>query len=247
MRYDRRGRRGELPIPIAIQRRRRSVAPVGPGRIGRAGVEAEVAPGVVEDDEVRDPAEVEDRAARGRAPSDPRPKRTASAIGESGPRRRRRRRGRGSPRSRGDRPDRDDVAIADFERRTDGPVDTAIVIDRLAMRADQVDVPGDRPASRWSSRADAANTSPIIACSSATPRTSSPARLMTRGLTSGSCGCRGSAAARPQPQPPAPSSGGWRRRSVALVPNMAPPGSAGLAATLQQVVEGMRREILLEP
>ena len=43
------------------------------------------------------------------------------------------------------RPDRDHVAVADLERRPERPGDPAVMIDRLAVRADEVDVLGGVP------------------------------------------------------------------------------------------------------
>ena len=137
---------GELPVAVArqcaagepprqpVQRRvrRARVEPEDPRRV------------VVEHGEIGDPAEVEDRPAAARllaaSPAeqhrigDRRQRRTLAAGGdvagaEVGD--------HGAP-----RPDRDHVAVADLERRPDRPGDAAVMIDRLAVRADDVDVIG---------------------------------------------------------------------------------------------------------
>ena len=158
------------------------------------------------------------RIARRRPGSSPprRPNSTASAIGESGapspPAATSR--ARKSEMTWTARPDRDHVAVADLERRPDRPGDAAVMIDRLAVRADEVDVIGTDPgfldrrqAGRGERLADhdvqLGDAADVEARRGRSPAASPRDRARARD----------SAAARPRPRPPAPSSGRRRRRS----------------------------------
>ena len=135
---------GDLPVAIAGQRAAGEPArqPVQ-RRVRRAGVEPEdLRRIVVEHGEIRDPAEVQDRpAAMGLATPSP------AEEHRVGDRRERRTLAAGrdvaGTEVRDDvpaRPDRDHVAVADLERRPERTGDAAVMIDRLAVRADEVDV-----------------------------------------------------------------------------------------------------------